>query len=433
MSTKSIDTNQVKRSVDCRDVAARYSELRKQSAAESAGPCPFCGGTNRFRVFADHWFCRPDSVGHCGRKGDTIALIMQRESVDFKRACEMLSNGALPIISTPAKPVKPVRKPNEWDGAKQLQKALDTHKALIAGKGKYTEQSRAYLSERGLTLETAQTFKLGYHGASLPNTWDEGKKVLCYPKQIAVLMPGLNRNGSLVAIKYRFLESHNYTDKDGEKRTENKTSRGNFAGHLFGWQAVKGPLQNAVLIITEGEINALSLWQAGDGLVDVLSTGTESMMKTLPDDMIVFAQQYQHRIVWADKGEIADNTALRIGAASMRSSNGQDANDLLKTGKLVKLLGAMLKKIGASLEAQQPAVVTEPPTPAQDITELDITDFIGATVDATTWAGLQAEVHRRYSGSWMLYADQNGDQWHVRQLQVRPNSFLGAAAARAVT
>jgi len=86
-------------------------------------------------------------------------------------------------------------------------------------------------------------------------------------------------------------------------------------------------------------------------LVDVLSPGTEGMLQTLPDDLTAFAQQYQHVIVWADKGNIADNAALAIGAHSMRSPNGLDANDLLKTGKLEKLLFAMLDKIGATVEA----------------------------------------------------------------------------------
>ena len=75
---------------------------------------------------------------------------------------------------------------------------------------------------------------------------------------MAIMLPWFDRDGSLVAVKYRFLETHEYTDKDGKPRKESKTSRGNFAGAMFGWQAVKGPTQNHVLIITEGEMNAPS-------------------------------------------------------------------------------------------------------------------------------------------------------------------------------
>lgn len=411
MNTKSIDTDQIKRSVDCREVAARYSELRKQSSTESAGPCPFCGGTDRFRVFADHWFCRPDGGGHCGRKGDTIALIMQRENVDFRKACELLTGGVLPTTSTPAKPVKPIHKPNDWNEAGELQKAIDAHKTLMVGTGKYAQPSREYLQSRGLTLETAKAFKLGCRAPTLPGAWDDTKKTLSHPKQMAILLPWFNRAGSLVAVKYRFLETHEYTDKDGKQRTENKTSRGNFAGAMFGWQAVKGPTQNSVLIITEGEMNAPSLWQAGGGLVDVLSTGTESMMQTLPDEIIEFAMQYPYRIVWADKGEIADHTAIRIYASfSMPSPNGQDANDLLKADKLEKLLRAMLKKIGATVET--PIVEASPILPSVE----DITDAIGATVDPATWTALQAECSRRYGGQWTLQAEAVDGGYFVSRL-----------------
>ena len=400
MNTKSIDTNQIKRLVDCRDIAARYSELRKQSLTESAGPCPFCGGTDRFRVFADHWFCRPDGIGHCGRKGDTIALVMLRENVDFRRACELLSGGVLPTTSVPAKPVKPAPKLNPWNEDKQLQKAVAAHKALLSGAGKYAELSREYLTSRGITVATVEAFKLGYRAVDLPGSADYDTNRHSYPKQMAILIPWFDRNSSLVAIKYRFLEAHEYVDLSGEQRKESKTSRGNFAGALFGWQAVKGPETNKVLIITEGEINALSLWQAGNGLVDVLSPGTESMLENLSDSVTDYARQYQHRIVWADKGNIADSAALAIGAASMRSPSGQDANDLLKAGKLEKLLGAMLKKIGATVEAPSPSaqpIEDEPADYAYDEPEV-----IQAGLSWAEAERLHAELKVRVSGQ-MVY------------------------------
>jgi len=330
----------------------RRVELNREAKGEYSGPCPKCGGNDRFHCTKDWFFCRQCHP----KRGDLIEYTSWLNNVSYLEAIKTLGNGVIASLpNEPIKPIKPVHKPNEWDEAKQLQKALDAHKALITGNGKYAQQAREYLQSRGLTLETARAFKLGCRQATLPNTWDESKKALSYPKQLSVLLPWFNHTGALIAVKHRFLETHNYTDKDGKQRTENKTSRGNFAGAMFGWQAVKGPERCSVLIITEGEINAPSLWQAGNGLVDVLSTGSESMLQTLPDDLATYARQYQHCLVWADKGNIADSAALAIGAASMRSPNGQDANDLLKAGKLETLLMAMLKKIGANVEAPSPS------------------------------------------------------------------------------
>lgn len=346
-----IDTEQIKQSVDLRDIAATFTTLRSESRDELSGPCPKCGGDDRFHCQKDWFSCRQCHP----KRGDVIEFFRWKDGVGFKEAAAMATGGILPTTTAPVQPTKPVRKPNEWDEAKNLGTAVALHKALISGTGQIVEKSREYIASRGLTLETAQAFKIGYRVFALPNTWEKDKESHCYPKQASILMPWFSRDGSLVAIKYRFLKSHNYTDKDGKERIENKSSRGNFAGAMFGWQAIKGPERCDVLIITEGEINALSLWQAGNGLIDVLSPGTESMLETLPDELATFARQYQHVIVWADKGNIADNAALAIGAHSMRSPNGLDANDLLQAGKLEKLLSAMLRKIGATVEAPSPS------------------------------------------------------------------------------
>ena len=149
-------------------------------------------------------------------------------------------------------------------------------------------------------------------------------------------------------MKYRFLQDHTYTDTEGKERTETKTSRGTQAGRMFGWQVWRGPEQRATLIIAEGELNTMSLWQETHGAVDVLSAGSEGTTQHLPADVMELAKQYQRRIVWADKGEIADTAAAAIGADSVPSfkteqhPKGLDANDLLRDGKL----GAFLTRLG---------------------------------------------------------------------------------------
>ena len=386
-----------------RDMADQLVLLHKETSRESSGPCPKCGGADRFHC-TDEWFmCR-----QCHEKrGDLIEFVQWKNSITFIDAIRMLDGnliGSLSVNDKLAPVYKPIPKPNDWDEAKQLTKVIGAHKALMASNSENAKQCSEYLLGRGIAEDTQRVFKLGYRTATLPSTWDDNKKVLSYPKQAAITLPWFDRDGTLPAVKYRFIESHDYTDIGGKLRNENKTSRGNFFGRLFGWQAVKGPDRNQVLIITEGEMNALSLWQAGEGMVDVLSTGTESMMKTLPDDVIEYAQQYPYRIVWADKGEIADETARRIGAASMRSPGGQDANDLLKAGKLEKLLSAMLKKLGAIVEA--PIVATA----------IGLTDYVGQDVDASTWADLQAECTRRYGDAWQLHAEMVSTGYHVTGL-----------------
>lgn len=62
MKTQTIDTSSVKQSVDLRELAARFTELRRASGdKELCGPCPKCGGNEIYCAFKhrDHFAYRP--------------------------------------------------------------------------------------------------------------------------------------------------------------------------------------------------------------------------------------------------------------------------------------------------------------------------------------------------------------------------------------
>ena len=53
-----IDIQSVKQHVDLIELAGKSTQLRRISSSEYAGPCPLCGGDDRFHVKSDSWFCR---------------------------------------------------------------------------------------------------------------------------------------------------------------------------------------------------------------------------------------------------------------------------------------------------------------------------------------------------------------------------------------
>jgi 5S rRNA maturation endonuclease (ribonuclease M5) len=58
----------------------------KRTGKEYHGPCPFCGGTDRFYAKADKtWGCR-----RCGRSGDAIGFLQEYHGISFVEACEQL-------------------------------------------------------------------------------------------------------------------------------------------------------------------------------------------------------------------------------------------------------------------------------------------------------------------------------------------------------
>lgn len=379
MKAQSIDTERIKQDADLRTIAATYTTLHRESSTEMSGPCPKCGGDDRFRCKKELFMCR-----QCHPKwADAIEFGMWLRGVGFRESAEWLAGGVLPTTSTP---VQPVVKPasvteHEFDEVFWLKRVIEDNNSLMSGSGKFAQQARDYLTGRGLTVETIQAFKLGFRGAKLPGTEQ---------KESALSIPWFNRESKLIAVKYRFTEKHTYIKKDGEEGVYRYTSRGSIKNHLFGWQAMKGPGRNSVLIICEGEINALSLWQAGGGLIDVLSSGGENGLEALPDDVATFASQYTYKIVWADKKGVSNDTARKIKAdfsmpspVSPAFPKGQDANEFLKVGKLEKLLAGMFKRIGATIETPPPVLPIEQPI-----------EQIQAEADTDEWPALMARYGR---------------------------------------
>lgn len=60
--------------------------LKKASRDEYYGPCPFCGGVDRFRVWRDrnNFWCRP-GPGHCGKKGFVDELTGEKPTQEQRR------------------------------------------------------------------------------------------------------------------------------------------------------------------------------------------------------------------------------------------------------------------------------------------------------------------------------------------------------------
>jgi hypothetical protein len=334
------------------DLAGKYTQLRRESQDEYHGPCPFCGGNTRFVVRGSNWFCRD-----CAPVGDhgwhsPIDFIMQKERLAFPDAVRFLA-GESYLRAPAAKRMEPVVKaaqpkaqPTDW-----LEKA----RAIVTSATEQVERAYPYLESRGIEPATAIAYNLGYRqDTPLPGTWN-GKARTVEPVP-AVVIPWY-RGGRLVAIRYRFLERHNYTDVDGKARTVKQSSLNDsdFTGVLYGGHVLppfctmpgnpNGRCAEALrtLVIIEGEINAMSIWQTAHGWKwDVLSLGSES--QKLTPGAIDFARRYGRVIAWMDKDVIAKSIMSMIprcyGLSAPIDDDGSalDANDLLKRGLLAGFL-----------------------------------------------------------------------------------------------
>lgn len=195
---------------------------------------------------------------------------------------------------------------------------------------KQPEAGRRYLENRGLEPYTWLAFRFGFiPNAALPGA--EGKL-----RQPAIVLPWY-RAGKVCAVRYRFLQMHEYTDQAGSERKEKQTalSGSSFAGVLYGGQAYDpGIIELSTLAICEGELNAASIWQvARDTHLDVFSMGSESARIT--PVMVERAGKYASVLTWLDQEDYVKHAmSILPGAHGVKSPAGKDANDFLQTGQL---------------------------------------------------------------------------------------------------
>jgi DNA primase len=159
------------------DAAARIGLVLKRvsvsKGGEYAGPCPKCGGTDRFRVWpADKggggsYWCRQPGNG-CGAGGDFVQFLVDfcgyqyREA--FKEAGREMPKNYIPAgyraeSNQPDPAFKPriYEDPVETWRIKAMKLVESSHQVLLKN-----EETLKYLETRGLDLNAVKGFRLGW-------------------------------------------------------------------------------------------------------------------------------------------------------------------------------------------------------------------------------------------------------------------------------
>ena len=137
-------------------------KLAKQSYREYSAPCPWCGGSDRFRVWpienGGRFWCRV-----CNRSGDMVKYHMLSTGMHYSAACYDL--GLEPRFrfrhANMNKFEKAVPPPLSWrcQAAEFIEKA---HSMLMSPKG---ARMRSWLAERGIHEQSIIKIRLGINPA----------------------------------------------------------------------------------------------------------------------------------------------------------------------------------------------------------------------------------------------------------------------------
>lgn len=151
-------------------IEADGGTLKRQATTnngEYAGPCPFCGGRDRFRVWPHHdggrYWCR-----QCAKAGDSIQYLRERRGLSFAEACHYLCHDPGPRSSSKAARQAPAAwtpqeamTPNEAWQAKARAFLDGAISCLWSSRG---EAMRQWLHDvKGLSDETIKAAGLGFN------------------------------------------------------------------------------------------------------------------------------------------------------------------------------------------------------------------------------------------------------------------------------
>jgi DNA primase len=249
------------------DLIGANTKLRKVASThggEYAGPCPWCGGDDRFRAwpFAERpgYWCR-----RCDRKGDAIQYLRDHHGLTFAEARARLGQPLPdpPRQRLPPKPPPLAEAPTVlWQAkARAFIEACEATLWTTAG-----AQARAYLRRRGLIDETIRAARLGYHATEhweSPEAWglpDNHKKISL---RRGIVFPWYV--GSEVwRVLFRQEDDH------VPKKNRYKPIAGG-SNTLYQIDTVR---PNVPAMLVEGMLDALSLQQEAGDLVAVAAGGT---------------------------------------------------------------------------------------------------------------------------------------------------------------
>lgn len=251
------------RSLSCVQIIIDHGHLLRRMGNELIGPCPRCGGTDRFAISLrkNLWHCRG-----CQKGGDSIALTMHLDGVPFQAAVERLIGP--PAGNSQVIPQSSVgSKHREKDDADRTRRAQALWRRRQPGGD---SPGTRYLQVRGYCGPIPAT--LGY----LPAYRSEQ-----HPALIAAFGSADEREQDVLAIRNINVKAVHLTflQPDGSGKADAKPNK-IMIGPVAGSPIVLAPMNDALgLAITEGIEDGLSIYAATR--LGVWTAGSASLMPHL--------------------------------------------------------------------------------------------------------------------------------------------------------
>ena len=250
-----------------RDVVSFYREdvaqVREHAHNDFCGPCPLCGGADRFHCSGTRWGCR-----QCGASGDSVGYLAKVRGLSWSESYRLAGEHAHSERGQYRKSdVQGPKEPSEqWaQQAAKLVKWAQGELSLPAG--------LAILEARHISYQTAVSAGVGFVPKAQylrREEWGleprDGRDYLFVPS--GLLLPVRRRSGvkSLQVRCYPPLRS-----RDGRETRHLKVE-----GSGTGFSYILGTGTEGACIF-ESILDAVLAYQASEGLLTVIATGSASV------------------------------------------------------------------------------------------------------------------------------------------------------------
>lgn len=316
---------EIKRDFDLVAYISTLVKLKKHGAYYT-GPCPMCGGRDRFtvkRTTHDVWICRKCSDG---KYHSSIDFIMTYQKIDLQGALQWMNGDTQrtdplsmrsPLVIAEEHDIPS----QDWQSQAWIQ--IDNASDYLFDETK-GEAGRQYLVERGISRGSMYMWLLGIGTA--------------YGRP-AIYIPYLDTGDLVTAVKYRFIDDRARVDKGARF-----SMKAGSMPRLFGLQHIQK--SDHTLLFVEGEINAISVLQTMPCGVSVVSAGSESNGSA--GLLHALASRYERVVIWMDDPLKAITTRNRMGRdttllkSPIFNSRKWDANEMLKAGVLMEFIKRQL-------------------------------------------------------------------------------------------
>ena len=261
-----IDFEGLKTKINLLDLVGGLKKVASTGGGEYAGPCPFCGGNDRFRVqpAPNIWLCR-----HCtgGKWRDLVDFIARRDNISLGDAARLVNGGSLPGASqdsreagkTNYKNHHTYKPPNiDWQkNSREAEKVCERNLYDPIG-----AKALDYLHGRGLSDQTIKAFRLGY---------SPGAEIAGLYIHHGITIPAIINN-QVWYIKVR---------TNGAKgKPKYILVKGSKPAALYNGDNL---INKPFALIVEGEFNAMIAWQETQDINDICGIGSMGAAGNHPD------------------------------------------------------------------------------------------------------------------------------------------------------